>query len=190
MKRVILIAAALLAGVVANAQNIWLQGAFAHEKYIQSAGPVSVNSAENGFIAGIEYDFNINNWLTVAPAFEVSGIFSNEDGTKSNYFGIDIPVLLRGTYFINNDLGVFAQAGPDLCIGLFDNVTVGNFDPVDIIGDQIKRCGAFAVVGGGVQLKNAFRVYVNYGIGLTNGSKVDNVTAKSNSLAVGVAFGF
>lgn len=191
MKKIIIIAAALLAGFAANAQNIWLTGAFTQETSTSKVGNVKADTGkENGFWAGIEYDFNINDWFTIAPSFTVNGLFSKEDITKSNYFGVDIPVFFRGTYYINSDFGIFAQVAPALNIGLFDNVTVGSADPVDILGDSYKRCGVYAIAGAGVQIKNAFRIFANYDFALTDYSPIDNIHYGSKGFSVGIAFGF
>ena len=191
MKKIIIIAAALLAGFAANAQNIWLSGAFTQETSSSKVGDIKADTGkENGFWAGIEYDFNITDWFTIAPAVTVNGLFSKEDITTSNYFGVDIPVYFRGTYHINSDFGIFAQVAPALNIGLFDNVKVGNADPVDIIGDSYKRCGAYAVAGVGVQIKDVFRIFANYDIALTNYSPVESIKYGSRGFSVGIAFGF
>ena len=190
MKKIIIVAAALLAGFVANAQSIWLTGSYINEKYSATALGITTTGTENGFIAGVEYDFDINDWFTIAPAFTVNGLFGKDELSKDNYFGIEIPIYLRGTYNINKDLGIFAQVAPDLSVGLFDNVTVGSADPVDVIGDELKRVGVYAVFGAGIEIKNAFRVFANYSIGITDRSAIDNITGKSNCIDAGIAFGF
>ncbi len=160
-----------------------------------------------GFHVGMAVEFPINTWLAVEPAvlFDQKGAKYNQSilGTdidasiRLNY--IDIPVNLKVSQKMENDMRIFATAGPYLGIGLSGKIKgdVGGqkVDEKVIWGssedDMYKRMEVGATFGAGVEF-NMIQVGLSYDLGLSNVSAVtiDDYSSKNRVLRFSVGYRF
>ncbi|MCF0055115.1 porin family protein [Dyadobacter sp. CY356] len=160
-----------------------------------------------GFHVGMAVAFPINTWLAVEPAlvFDQKGAKYKQTllGTdidasiRLNY--IDIPVNLKVSQKMENDMRIFATAGPYLGIGLSGKIKadVGGqkVDEKVVWGsnddDMYKRTEVGVTFGTGVEF-NMIQLGLSYDLGLSNTSAVteEDYSSKNRVLRFSVGYRF
>ena len=149
MKKLIVIAAALLAGMQANAQLIF-NGGYLHqtEKTVIQGDNATLSGVDalDGFYAGAKYRIaleGITEGLSIAPGANFSFLFGrhtalNGDGFKEdiidnmarmNQIAFNVPVHVQYCYEVTPDFKLEAWAGPTFQLGLFDNIVDSDDNP-------------------------------------------------------------
>lgn len=156
-------------------------------------------SLKNNFslLTGALYNFVYSNKLQSYPsAAEV----------KYESFGhsLDIPIRLTYTYPLSKSLKVFGFAGPNLNIGLFQNMKITSTQTysssnllyvqprsIDIYGSdpnyQLNRLNLQIGVGGGVQW-NKYQLKAGYDFGITNLNKTSSGNLYQKGWYISVAY--
>lgn len=160
-----------------------------------------------GIHVGMAVAFPINTWLAVEPA-----VLFDQKGAryKQNLFGtdidasirlnyIDIPVNFKVSQKMENNMRIFASAGPYLGIGLSGKIKGDaggqKVDEKVVWGsnndDMYKRTEIGATFGVGVEF-NVLQVGISYDLGLSNTSAVteDNYSSKNRILRFSVGYRF
>lgn len=165
MKKFIVVAAALLMGLQANAQLIF-NGGYLHETENTS---IKENDTElkgtdvlDGFYLGAKYRIGLDGiaeGLSVAPGANFSFMFGRHNSlddkdivdnrARMNQIALNIPVHVQYMYEFTPDFKLEAWAGPTFQLGLFDTVIDSDdnpsilfnrykvIDPSGIFGDAI-----------------------------------------------------
>lgn len=153
MKKFIVVAAALLMGLQANAQLIF-NGGYLHETENTS---IKENDTEikgtdvlDGFYLGAKYRIGLDGvaeGLSVAPGANFSFMFGRhnnvddkdimDNGARMNQIALNIPVHVQYMYEITPDFKLEAWAGPTFQLGLFDTVVDSDDNPT-LIFDRYK----------------------------------------------------
>lgn len=158
-----------------------------------------------GFHVGMAIAFPINSWLAVEPAvlFDQKGAKYNQNllgtdidaGIRLNY--IDIPVNLKFSQKMENDMRIFATAGPYLGIGLSGKIKgdVGGQKVDEKVvwgsGDDAmyKRTEVGATFGAGVEFSK-IQVGISYDLGLSNTAASDGNDYSSKNRVLRFSLGY
>lgn len=157
MKKFIVVAAALLMGLQANAQLIF-NGGYLHEtqkttiKEKVDDKDTEIKGAEvlDGFYLGAKYRIGLDGvaeGLSVAPGANFSFMFGRhnklgekdfiDDKARMNQIALNIPVHVQYVYEFTPDFKLEAWAGPTFQLGLFDTVVDSDDNPT-LIFDRYK----------------------------------------------------
>lgn len=130
----------------------------------------------SGFTLGVTYDYPIQavpNLSVMGGLFYIpKGVSMESDGDvtyKANYLELQATAKYAYTLpILNNDMKVFAMAGPYFSYGISGKIDMdeGDFDDVSTF-DLFKRTDLGLVLGFGVQYKR-YSLTCRWGIGLTN----------------------
>ena len=220
MKKFILIAAALLIGIQANAQLIF-NGGYLHateQTSISEAGnTVSGTDLLDGLYAGAKYRFGldgITEGLSIAPGANLSFLFGRHaqtdlfdnfaDKAILNQIALNVPVHVQYLFEITPDFKLEAWAGPTMQIGLYDRV-IDNGDNPTLIYNQFKDIpgsvrtrpmaarslfNLYLGLGVGVEISELIHVNVGYDFGLLNISTDPNAKVTRGLLRIGLGYNF
>ena len=220
MKKFILIAAALLIGIQANAQLIF-NGGYLHateQTSISEAGnTVSGTDLLDGLYAGAKYRFGldgITEGLSIAPGANLSFLFGRHaqtdlfdnfaDKAILNQIALNVPVHVQYLFEITPDFKLEAWAGPTMQIGLYDRV-IDNGDNPTLIYNQYKDIpgsvrtrpmaarslfNLYLGLGVGVEISELVHVNVGYDFGLLNLSTDPNAKVTRGLLRIGFGYNF
>lgn len=174
----------------ANAQFVVKAG------YVNDRGTISqvLNTVEyeHGFFVGGEYEAKMSDALSFAPGIEFAGAFSNNFTKKVCEFYLNVPVLLRLGFDLTENVRGFINAGPELFFGLASTTVFkadgSMYKPYE--KKDIKGFDLMANMGAGIDIKDHFRVFGSYSIGLLNTSTIEGETAYNNILKFGVGYKF
>lgn len=184
MKKFITIISALVLGMgAAGAQTIWVNGGYELNTLKSKVLGSTLSDSANGLFVGAEYEYNLNNYFSVAPGANLGFTFA-EDTFVSE---LSIPVLARVSYAIDNRIKPFLNLGPEFNIGLAHNE---NGQSLYSGNDGLSRFRFNLALGGGIVVNNNMRIMINYSFGLTNVYKLGDLSIKNNYLRVGVGYSF
>ena len=220
MKKLLVIAAALLIGMQANAQLIF-NGGYLHatEKTTLTEGDVIVSGTDvlDGFYAGAKYRIaldGITEGLSFAPGANFSFLFGRHNHTDifdplddkaiMNQIALNVPLHVQYAYEITPDFKVEAWAGPSFQLGLYDRVIDNDENPT-FIYNQYKpipgsvrsrdmaarnRINLLLGLGVGVEVAELVHVNVGYDWGLLNLTPNPNGKVTRGMLRVGLGYNF
>lgn len=218
MKKFILIAAALLIGIQANAQLIF-NGGYLHateKTSIQEAGTtVSGTDLLDGLYAGAKYRFSldgITEGLSIAPGANLSFLYGRHNAIDSkdlvddkaflNQIALNVPVHVQYLFEITPDFKLEAWAGPTMQLGLYDRA-IDNGENPTLIYNNFKetprltgKLGARSLfnlylgLGAGVEISELVHVNVGYDFGLLNISTDPNAKVTRGLLRIGFGYNF
>lgn len=218
MKKFILIAAALLIGIQANAQLIF-NGGYLHateKTSIQEAGTtVSGTDLLDGLYAGAKYRFSldgITEGLSIAPGANLSFLYGRHNAIDSkdlvddkaflNQIALNVPVHVQYLFEITPDFKLEAWAGPTMQLGLYDraidngeNPTLiyNNFKEIPRLTGKLGARSLFNLylgLGAGVEISELVHVNVGYDFGLLNISTDPNAKVTRGLLRIGFGYNF
>ena len=184
MKKLIVIAAALLIGIQANAQLIF-NGGYLHATENSTftdklpTGDVTVTGQDmlDGFYAGAKYRIgldSITEGLSLAPGANVSFLFGRhaqidaldplDNKAIMNQIALNVPLHVQYLFEITPDFKLEAWAGPTFQLGLYDRV-IDNDDNPTMIYNQFKAIPA-TVASRAIEARNLINLYLGLGLGV------------------------
>ena len=195
MKKLLVIAAAILSFSAVNAQVAYLgyQNVPGTKKVTVGNTTTTTNYSNSGFFLGGAMNFEIADGLGIQPGLEIS-YFGRTDETllgddKFSMWGINIPIDVNFGFELAPDFKLNVYAGPSIYVGLAYNDKVGN-TTYDWYGDDYSRIGLGLGMGAWCDIKDVIRVKIGYDLGLLNRAQNDNVSYKENALQFSVGYLF
>lgn len=219
MKKLIVIAAALLIGLQANAQIIF-NGGYLHatDNITQTTpnGEIKGTNLLDGFYAGAKYRIGldgITEGLSLAPGANVSVLFGRDaglpdclDDAKTTEVAVNVPLHVQYLFEITPDFKLEAWAGPTVQFGVYNRTIDGETNPTNIynlykeiptsannLGASIaprNRFNLFLGLGVGFEVAELVHVNVGYDFGVLNLATNPNEKIYRGLLRVGVGYNF
>lgn len=188
MKKVFLLAFALMISVMAHAQFSVQVGYQMNSMKTEMDG-VRATQYYNGVAAVVDYNIPIVGSLSVAPGLGLDFYFTNNYGVKYREFGLFAPIDFNLCISERRDSRLSIFAGPTLYYGLFCK-DVSTNPPYSYYDSENKRFDV--ALGGGIwcDISEVFRVKLGYKAGLTNCSAVKGITEKNNMLTLAIGYIF
>ena len=193
MKKLLVIAAAILSFSAVNAQVAYL--GFQSVSDNSKMGNTTTTHSNTGFFLGGAMNFEIADALGIQPALEV-GYFGRTEkdnllgDAKYASWGIKIPVDVNYGFELAPDFKLSVYAGPSIYVGLSKNAKQGNIT-YDYYGDDLGRFGLGLGMGAWCDIKDMIRVKVGYDLGLLNRAQdKDNWTYNENAFSISVGYLF
>lgn len=218
MKKLLVIAAALLLGMQANAQLIF-NGGYLHqtEQTVITENGVNINGTDlqDGFYAGAKYRINldgITEGLSLNPGANVSFLFGRhnsidfkdvfDDHAVMNQIAFNAPLHVQYLFEVSPDFKLEAWAGPTFQLGLYDRVIDTDDNPTYIFNRfkavtlaarplaPLNRINLLLGLGLGVEVSELIHINVGYDFGLFNLSTATNTKITRGLLRVGFGYNF
>ena len=206
MKKIIVIAAALLLGFQAKAQIIADAGfALAFENTRNDLGFYHP-STMYGVYAGANYYFNLDevvDGLAVLPGINLSALVGRHwdySSVKVRELALNLPIQASYTYEINENFKVFGQSGPTLQLALAHKAWDSQGNTYSLLNKDNGLHEArqpFNIYWGfvaGTEINDMFRIHVGFDLGLFNLNKrLEHGTINRisrNTLIIGVGYLF
>lgn len=206
MKKIIIIAATLLAAWSANAQVGIIAGLTSSASDIESAAADVKNI--NQYHVGLTYKLGIGNLLAIQPSLiynmkgtkigDIAGVKDASVDYKTGY--IELPVQVQLGFGIGSLARVYGFAEPFIGYAVSNEVKVENANDVNKTWDNVKNKLEYGVgLGAGVEVLRHIQVSVKYfwnlgdvyGQSINIGSISKEVSSrKCNGIAASVAFLF
>ena len=206
MKKIIIIAAALLAAWSANAQIGIIAGLTSSASDIESAYADAKNI--NQYHVGLTYKLGLGNLLAIQPSIiynmkgtkigDVAGISDANIDYKTGY--IEVPVQVQVGFGLGSLARVYGFAEPFIGYAIKNEVKIENLNDVDNSWDNVKNKLEYGVgLGAGVEVLRHLQVSVKYfwnlgdvyGQSINIGSISKEISSsKCNGVAASVAFLF
>ena len=192
MKKLLVIAAAILSFSAVNAQVAYL--GFQSVTGKDKSGNTTISSSNSGFFLGGAMNFEIADGLGVQPGLEV-GYSGRTENTllgddKFSMWGIKIPIDINYGIELAPDFILSVYAGPSIYVGLSYNDKMGN-TTYDWYGNTYNRLGLGLGMGAWCDIKEVIRVKVGYDLGLLNRAQdKDNRNYKESALMFSVGYLF
>lgn len=197
MKKLLVLAAALLTFGFANAQVFYIgyqNNQFNTKMKVLNTTATDKQNA-SGFVVGYGQNFNISGAFGVQPALEMS--FNSHkaksagiESTATN-FGVKVPIDLNYGFSLSPDFKLNVFAGPTLYLGIVDSEKVGD-QKVNMYEDFMKRFSFGVDFGAWCDIKDLIRVKVGYDLGLSNMLQdgTSDYSMKQNCLTIAVGYLF
>ena len=193
MKKLLVIAAAILSFSAVNAQVAYL--GFQNVTDKSKSGNTTVSHSSNGFFLGGAMNFEIADGLGVQPALEINyagrtgkDLLNND--VKYSSWGVKIPIDVNYGIELAPDFILSVYAGPSIYVGLSNTSKSGNVT-YDYYGDDISRFGLGLGMGAWCDIKEVVRVKIGYDLGLLNRAQdKDNFNYKESGLLFSVGYLF
>lgn len=214
MKKLLVIAAALLIGMQANAQLIF-NGGYLHqtETTVNTEKNLSATDLQDGFYAGAKYRISLDSiteGLSLNPGANVSFLFGRhnnqgildvmDDKAFMNQIAFNAPLHIQYLLEVTPDFKLEAWAGPTFQLGLYDRVIDDDSNPTLIYNRfnalpassvlPLNRINLLLGLGLGVEVSELIHINVGYDFGLFNLSTVTNTTVTRGLLRVGLGYNF
>ena len=184
MKKLLVIAAAILSFSAVNAQVAYLgfQSITSTGKTTVGNTTTTTKNSNPGFFLGGAMNFEIADALGIQPGLEVS------------YFGrTEKDALLGDTNYgfeLADGFNLSVYAGPSIYVGLSKNGKNGN-TTYDYYGDDISRFGLGLGMGAWCDIQDVIRVKLGYDLGLLNRAQnKDNFNYKESGFSISVGYLF
>ena len=186
MKKVFLLAVALMISVMAHAQ-FSVQVGYQMNSMRTEIGGVRVTQYYNGIAAQVDYNIPLVGSLSVAPGLGVDFLFTNKYDVKYRELELFAPIDFNLCISDRGDARLSLFAGPTLYYGLFSKDVSRNYSYYDTDNKRFDLS-----LGGGIwcDIGEVFRVKLGYKAGLLNSSKEKGVTEKSNMLTLAIGYIF
>lgn len=178
MKKIIIIAVAILCGLTAKAQEWNVGGGFAHSGYAQTS------NHHNGFYLALGYDYLIEGALSFSPALMIQNEFGHHNNIKYASWNAIIPLQGKVTVDVTNNVRGFVFGGPSLSYNLSNKLNGQQSY------DYFHRGNIFIGAGIGVDVDGMYRIKFGYDYGLIDVYKDKNITAHKEMITLGVAYLF
>ena len=205
MKKIIVLAVALLLGLQAKAQIVANGGfavAFENAKVSYLDGDYySHHSALFGIYAGANYYFSLDNLvdgLAVLPGANLSLLMGRHwdfDDVKVRELALNLPVQACYTYEINSDFKVFGQTGPTLQFALTHKAitpgaTYNLLSKKNNFGEVRSPFNLYWGFAAGAEIIEMLRIEAGYDFGFCNLSRNDGLKIHRGFLHIGVGYLF
>lgn len=205
MKKMMVLAAALLLGWQANAQIIANVG-YAHGFENVKVNVISdvnnhLSAHLDGLYAGANYYYSLDNVLdgfAVVPGANFSFLLSRTvTDHRIREVALNVPVQASYTYEINNVVKIFGQTGPSLQLGLVHKVIDGGTGTSYSLYNQNNqykyarnRFNIYWGFAAGVEVSETFRVEVGFDLGFLDLGRGPDIHIGRNVLHFGVGYLF
>ncbi len=184
-----------LAGFFLQAQNMTLNLGLNHASQYRKVSDTKIDDSEFnlGYLAGVNFDFDLNKHWFLSPGlfFETKGVksiveTSNPSQNSNNasfpltyrLFYINIPVLIKKSFTINDNLETYFGAGPYVGFrigGCVKTDSCGSYDSWFL--DTLYKTMDFGIQAEtGLVYKQKFIFNLSYEYGISNIGKDFNVT--------------
>lgn len=203
---ILLAAAALLAGVQANAQMSAGAG-YLNLTRTTASGSNSTSVNGNGAYAGLSFNIPLAGGLGIAPGIYYSlstfktaaavGTIVSTSGTTVEH-AINVPLNLNFGYNLARDMRAFIFAGPTFQYGLSSKTSTegklfglsGSTVTDNYANTNNQRFAVYIGGGLGMDIAGNFQITVGYDHSLTNFVKSDNVKVSRGGIKIGAAMLF
>ena len=183
MKKLLVIAAALLIGMQANAQLIF-NGGYLHatenlKKTTTLAGQSNTQTGTNvldGFYAGAKYRIGldgITEGLSLAPGANFSFLFGKEagipdaiDDAKTTEVALNVPIHVQYLFEITPDFKLEAWAGPTFQYGIYNRTIDGESNPTNIFNLYKEIPTSQNNPGLAIPARNRINLFLGIGLGV------------------------
>lgn len=195
MKKVFLLAVSLTITIMANAQASvqvgFMLNTLKTEVKSEQASYLSgkYTGAYKGFMALVDYNLHLTDYLGVAPGLGIDYSFNKMEGSKYKELGLFAPIDINYCLPISDDLSLSLFVGPTFYYGLFSRETAVN-PPYDYYANDSKRFDLSLGGGFWLDIIEDIRFKVSYKFGLTNNSKIASVIERNNCLSISVGYVF
>lgn len=200
MKKIIVLAAALLLGWQANAQivaNAGFTAAFEKTKATYDSKP----STLFGVYAGANYYYSLDNLvegLAAVPGANLSLLFGRhwfDSNVKVRELALNIPLQASYTYEVNDNLKVFGQTGPTLQFALThkaitSGATFNLLSKKNDFGEVRSPFNLYWGIATGVEVSDMLRIEVGYDFGFFYLSRTEGLRISRGFLHFGVGYLF
>lgn len=192
MKKLMIMAVALLTAGIASAQVTYSIGYINTNVNIKNAPSQSLN----GFTISLDDNINLAGNLNVAPGIGMDLSFGNYKPflveQKVKKFGLYVPVDLNYGFALGSDLKLFVYAGPTLDFGIIykGKVDDNTFDYYKKEDGNLSRFDLLLGGGAWITYQDVLRFKVGYKAGMLNTCKTDGSEFKNNVLSVSVGYVF
>ena len=206
MKKVLLIVAALLVGMQAQAQLV-ADGGYFHGW--EKANTVYSTPSLDGLFLGARYNVDLENWmdgLFFIPGLNFSAlrgkvIVANMvlPNTTVREIAINLPLHLKYRYEFMSNFAVYGFAGPTLQLGLLNNIVDKNDNSTsrynmykeNKLGYSPRTpFNLYLGLGAGVEVSERIQVNVGFDFGLLNLTTGQNYKLHRNVLKIGIGYIF
>lgn len=205
MKKMMVLAAALLLGWQANAQiiaNVGYAHGFENVKVDVSSNLSNKHLAHmDGLYAGANYYYSLDNVLdgfAVLPGANFSFLLSRtvrEDRIRE--VALNIPVQASYTHEINETVKIFGQTGPTFQVGLIHKAKITEtgtsfslYNSNNQYGYVRNRFNIYWGFAGGVEVSDTFRVEVGFDLGFLDLGRGKELHIGRNFLHFGLGYLF
>lgn len=183
MKKLLVIATALLIGMQANAQLIF-NGGYLHatenlKKTTTLAGQSNTQTGTNvldGFYAGAKYRIGldgITEGLSLAPGANFSFLFGKEagipdalDDAKTTEIALNVPIHVQYLFEITPDFKLEAWAGPTFQYGIYNRTIHGESNPTNIYNLYQEIPVSQNNLGAAIPARNRINLFLGIGLGV------------------------
>lgn len=196
MKKLFIIAAAILSFTAVNAQVAYVgfQSVTATSK--ATSGSVTVTDKDNnsGFFVGGAMNFEIADAIGIQPALEFSYAGRTEkdvlnNDVKYSTMGVRIPIDVNYGLELSSDFKLAAYVGPSIYLGITNQGKSGDVT-VDYYENNFSRFGLGLGFGAWCDIKDMIRVKIGYDLGLLNRDTRDDMSYKESGLMFSVGYIF
>ena len=186
MKKVFLLAVALMISVMAHAQ-FSVQVGYQMNSMRTEIGGVRATQYYNGVAAVVDYNIPLVGSLSVAPGLGIDFLFTNKYDVKYRELELFAPIDFNLCISDRGDARLSLFAGPTLYYGLFCKDVSRNYNYYDTDNKRFDMS-----LGGGIwcDINEVLRVKIGYKFGLLNSSKEAGISEKNNSLTLSVGYIF
>ena len=189
MKKLFVIAAAILSFGIANAQIVAYAG-FQDVTETTKQGGHSHSEGLSGLVLGGAMNFDISNGIGVQPGVELTTASRTDNGVKYSQLGLRVPIDVNYGFEIAPDFKLFVFAGPSIYLGLSSKAKWDD-DSYDYYEDDFSRFGLGLSTGAWCDWKDMLRLKLGYDLGLTNRYKRDSdISVKESAFMVTVGYLF
>jgi len=197
MKKLLVIAAAILSFSAANAQVVYAGFQSVTSTYKITVGNTTTidKDANAGFFLGGAMNFEIADGLGIQPGLEVSYAGRTEkdllnNDVKYSLWGVRVPIDVNYGIELAPDFKLHVYAGPSIYVGLSNTRKTGN-TTYDFYGDDYGRLGLGLGMGAWCDIKDVIRVKAGYDLGLLNRAQdKDNESYKESAFMVSIGYLF
>ena len=192
MKKLLVIAAAILSFSAANAQVVYAGFQSDNVKSKTTIGNTTTTTTQTytGFFAGGAMNFEVADAIGIQPGLELSYGTDKDGNNKYSSLGVSIPIEVNYGIELGSDFKLYPFAGPSIYIALVDQVKNGN-TTYDYLGDDVSRLGLGLSFGAWCDIKDMLRVKVGYDLGLLNRAQnKDYYSEKDNAFMFSVGYIF
>lgn len=188
MKKLFLLVITLTTALAAHAQ-VSVQVGYLSNTLKAEDGAARVSGKYRGFLATVDYNIHLTDYLGIAPGLGIDYSFNSQNGSRYKEFGLIAPIDVNYCLMMNDNLSLSLFAGPTLYYGLFARETAVN-PPYDYYENDSKRFDVSLGGGFWFDFNEMIRLKVGYKFGLTNTSKIDGIKERNNILSITVGYVF
>ena len=182
MKKSLLLAVALTATIMANAQTSVQLGYLLNTQKTETALGSGTDSY-NGLFLSADRTFGLAGDLAVTPGLGLG--YSFDSGDDYRELGLFLPVDFNYRFRLGSDISLSLFAGPTFHFGLISEAGSHSYYADDNSRFEL-------LLGGGLwcDIRQTVRLKAGYKLGLINTSKISGITEKNDCLYLSIGYLF